>query len=118
MKVQRGDVVLIDYPYTKGGSKVRPALVVQNNRDNRRLVNTIVTQIASSTRRAAFEATQLLIETNTPDGQAAGLRHPSVVNCANLFTIHQDDVLRKLGTLSPVLMQRVDLCLKAALDIA
>jgi len=29
MNVQRGDVVLIDYPYAAGGgAKVRPALVV------------------------------------------------------------------------------------------
>ena len=37
MNVQRGDVVLVDYPYPGGGgAKVRPALVIQNDRDNRR----------------------------------------------------------------------------------
>ena len=30
MKVQRGDVVLVDYPFSDGsGSKVRPTVVVQ-----------------------------------------------------------------------------------------
>ena len=30
MNVQRGDIVLLDYPYPSGGAtKVRPALVVQ-----------------------------------------------------------------------------------------
>jgi mRNA interferase MazF len=39
MNVQRNDVVLVDFPFTDGsGSKVRPALVVQNDRDNGRLV--------------------------------------------------------------------------------
>jgi mRNA interferase MazF len=53
MNVQRGDVVLLDYPYASGGgAKVRPALVVQNDRDNQRLTNTIVVQITSVTRRA------------------------------------------------------------------
>jgi hypothetical protein len=33
MTVNRGDVVLVDYPFTTGGAKVRPALVVQNDRD-------------------------------------------------------------------------------------
>ena len=32
MNVQRSDVVLVDFPYPSGvGSKVRPALVIQNN---------------------------------------------------------------------------------------
>ncbi len=35
MNVQRGDVVLVDYPYAAGGgAKVRPVLVIQNDRDN------------------------------------------------------------------------------------
>ena len=35
MNVQRGDVVLVDYPYATGsGTKVRPVLVIQNDRDN------------------------------------------------------------------------------------
>jgi mRNA interferase MazF len=33
--MKRGDVVLLDYPYADGsGSKVRPVLIVQNDRDN------------------------------------------------------------------------------------
>jgi hypothetical protein len=36
MRVNRGDVVLVDYPFTTGGAKVLPALVVQNDRDNAR----------------------------------------------------------------------------------
>ena len=37
MRVNRGNVVLVDYPFTTGGAKVRPALVVQNDRDNARM---------------------------------------------------------------------------------
>jgi hypothetical protein len=29
MTVNRGDIVLVDYPFTAGGAKVRPALVIQ-----------------------------------------------------------------------------------------
>ena len=37
--MKRGDIVLLDYSYADGsGSKVRPALVVQNDRDNQRLI--------------------------------------------------------------------------------
>ena len=38
MKAQRGDVVLVNYPFADGvGSKVRPALIVQCDSNNRRL---------------------------------------------------------------------------------
>jgi len=50
MNIQRGDIVLVDYPYTSGSeAKVRPVLVIQNDRDNQRLKNTIVAQITSQT---------------------------------------------------------------------
>jgi mRNA interferase MazF len=58
MMLARGDVVLVDFPFAGGGaSKVRPALVVQNDRDNGRLKNgrlknTIVAMITSRTARA------------------------------------------------------------------
>jgi uncharacterized protein len=38
--MKRGDVVLLDYPYADGsGSKIRPVLIVQNDRDNQRFTN-------------------------------------------------------------------------------
>src|SRR5438093_3348945 len=115
MNVQRGDVVLVDYPYAAGGgTKVRPVLVVQNDRDNQRLQNTIVAQITSVTRRA-LEPTQLLIEIATPAGQQSGLRQNSVVNCVNLLKLDKGKVLRKLGSLPDAHMHEVDICLTSAL---
>jgi len=117
MNVQRGDVVLVDYPYPAGGgTKVRPVLVIQNDRDNQRLLNTIVAQITSVTRRS-LEPTQLLIEITTAEGQRSGLRQDSVVNCVNLLTLDKARILRKPGSLPNALMQKVDNCLKAALEL-
>jgi len=60
--MKRGDVVIIDFPFVSGASaKRRPALVVQNDRDNQRLSNTIVVMITGSLRRAG-EPTQLLVD--------------------------------------------------------
>jgi mRNA interferase MazF len=118
MNVPRGEVVLVDYPYASGSrAKVRPVFVVQNDRDNQRLINTIVAQITSVTRRA-LEPTQLLIEIATPEGQQSGLRQGSVVNCVNLLTLPQDRILRRLGSLPDTLMQKVDNALKAALELS
>jgi mRNA interferase MazF len=117
MNIQRGDVVLLDYPYASGGgAKVRPVLVVQNDRDNQRLTNTIVVQITSVTRRA-LEPTQLLIEVSTPEGQLSGLRQDSVVNCVNLVTLEKTKILRRLGSLPDPLLQQVNACLMLALEL-
>ena len=117
MNVQRGDVVLLDYLYASGGgAKVRPALVVQNDRDNQRLTNTIVVQITSVTRRA-LEPTQMLIELSTPEGQQPGLRQDSVANCVNVMTLEKGKILRRLGTLPNVLLQEVNACLIVALGL-
>ena len=101
MMPSRGDVVLVDWPFASGsGAKVRPALVVQADANNQRLANTIVAMITSRTQRALHEATQLLIDISTPEGRQTGLNSTSAVNCANLFTVSQQKILRTIGTLS------------------
>ena len=117
MNVSRGDVVLVDFPYPSGtGRKVRPALVIQNNRDNQRLLNTIVAQITSTTHRA-IEATQVLVEVNTPEGKQAGIRSDSVVNCANVVTLSKARVIAKIGDLPHASMLRVKESLKVAMEL-
>ena len=61
MKVRRGEVVLVDFPYSDHtGSKVRPALVVQADAWNQRLDDTILALITSSRHRSVGAATQLV----------------------------------------------------------
>ena len=70
MKVRRGDVVLVDYPFSdRSGSKTRPCVVVQADRNNQRLDDTIVVTISSRTQQVN-EPTQLLIELSTPAGSS------------------------------------------------
>jgi mRNA interferase MazF len=116
--MKRGDVVLVDYPFSKGGgSKVRPALVIQTDRNNPRLQETIVAVITSNVSRAAFEPTQYLIKPAHPDWMASGLRITSVVKCENIYTFDNGLILRLIGRLSPASMQQINDCLKASLDI-
>jgi mRNA interferase MazF len=108
MTLQRGDVVLCRYPFSSGaGAKLRPAVVVQCNRNNQRLSNVIVAAITTTTHRRG-EPTQLLVDPATPEGRSTGLLRPSVVTCENLATIEQTLVTRVIGTLPPVLMQYDD----------
>ncbi len=116
MNVRRGDVVLVDFPFLKGGSKVRPALVVQNDRDNARLPSTIVAQITGNIQRT-HEPTQVLIDVNTPEGKKTGLQFDSAVNCVNIVTLDKNLVLRKLGDLTDAFQHQVDAALKSALQL-
>ncbi len=115
--IRRGDVVIVDFPFTSGGqSKVRPALIVQNDRDNGRLSKTVVAMISGNLRRAG-EATHCLIDPATSEGASSCLHGPSLVVCVNLYTMEQADVLRIVGHLSDVLLRKVNDCLKAALEL-
>lgn len=118
MAVSRGDVVLVQFPYSSGaGFKLRPALVVQPDHNNRRLTNVILAPITTTVHRRE-EPTQLLLDIGSAEGQAAGLRHSSVVSCENLTTVAQSLVRRRLGQLPNDAMERIDQCLKAALGLS
>lgn len=115
--MRRGDVVIVKFPYVDGQhGKKRPALIVQNDRDNARLANTVVAMISGSLRHAV-EATQLLVDPARPEGASSGLHGPSVVKCCNLYTITQADIDRVIGRLSDAMMAKVDGCLMAPLDL-
>ena len=115
--MKRGDVVIVEFPYTDGGrDKNRPALVIQNDRDNSRLANTVVAMISGNIRHAA-EPTQVQVDPATQDGASAGLNGPSGVKCCNLFTIRQQDVRRTIGHLSSGLQAAVDMGLKDAIGL-
>jgi mRNA interferase MazF len=119
MPVSRGEIVLVQFPYSSGtGSKLRPAVVVlQPDHNNRRLTNVILAPITTTVQRAG-ESTQYLVDAGSSAGKAAGLRHTSVVTCENLTTVAQSLVRRRLGRLPPDAMDQVNVCLKAALGLS
>ncbi len=68
MSVQRGQVVLVDFPFSdRTGSKVRPALVVQDDDWNAALDDTILALISGSRRRNVGSPTQRFIAVNSPE---------------------------------------------------
>ena len=115
--IKRCDVVMVDFPFTDTSqSKVRPAVVVQNDRDNRAIRKTVVAMITGNTRRKG-DPSHLFIDPLDPDGASTGLRFPSLVSCYNLFTIEQTSVLRVIGHLSDALKPLLADCLKTALEL-
>src|SRR4051794_14666623 len=106
--MKRGEVVLVDFPFTTGsGSKKRPALVVQCDRNNVRLQDTIVAIITSNL-AASHQPTQYVIDPTHSDWAASGLKLPSVVKCEHIFTFQQKRVLRSIGQLSTATMAQIN----------
>jgi mRNA interferase MazF len=116
--MNRGDVVLTFVPHVgSSGGTTRPALIVQSDKNNARLRETIIAAITKNISRVQ-EDHQLLIDLNTPAGKASGLLHDSAVRCERLHSILQSDIKRIIGHLPDDVMKQIDECLKAALGIA
>jgi mRNA interferase MazF len=115
---RRGDVIVVHIPYhDRPGGKDRPAVVVQCDRNNRRLLSTLVAGLTTNLKHVTTEPTQFLVDPSTPEGQSSGLSQPSAVKCENLYTVSQAAITQTLGHLSDPLMQKLDDCLKAALEL-
>ena len=115
--MNRGDIVVVPFPFQdRPGEKIRPAVIVQSDAENRRLVNTILAMITGNLDDAG-QPTTVVVDPRTPDGAGSGLNGPSLIKCYNLATMRQQRVLQVIGHLSDALMQQVDQVLKAALEL-
>jgi mRNA interferase MazF len=118
MRSDRGDVVMVDFPFGEGsGSKLRPAVVIQCDADNRRLGTIIVAMITKQTALAGREPRHVLIDVSTEAGKASGLWLQSVVNCSQLATIRSDRIVRRLGRLSGSLVEQLSSSLRDGLGL-
>ncbi|HVS39614.1 MAG TPA: type II toxin-antitoxin system PemK/MazF family toxin [Gemmataceae bacterium] len=115
--MKRGDVVIVPFPFQdKPGHKIRPAVVVQSDAENRRLANTILAMITGNLADAG-RPTTVPIDPKTAEGAGSGLSGSSLVKCYNLATVRQPRVLQVIGRLSDPVMQRINQALKAALEL-
>jgi mRNA interferase MazF len=114
MSARRGEVVRVDWPYSdRTGSKVRPALVVQDDALNSLIADTVLVLISRTQR--AVGMTEVMIDPAIETG--CGLRYPSVVSCNNLLTLDQGLIVQSIGQVSATTMQQIDNRLKTALGL-
>lgn len=110
MAFQRGDVVLIPFPFTDlRAAKTRPAVVVNSGAYQQASSDIIVAMITSKPKRTE---TDLALE----DWRSARLLHPSTVRC-KLATLRPEAVRYRPGRLSERDMAGVDRCLRSALNL-
>ena len=115
--MNRGDVVLVRFPHPSGQrGKKRPAVIVQSDA-YAGTVNTLVVAEVTKNLTMASDPACLFIDTSTPEGKATGLVRDSVVSCLVLVTVYTDTADQVLGTLSPTMTQKLNDCLKAALQL-
>ena len=115
--MKRGDIILVRFPHPSGvRGKKRPAVVVQSNAYTSAIITVVVAEVTKNLIMANDPAC-LFIDINTPEGQATGLIRDSVISCLLLVTVYADTIDQVLGTLSPALNQKLDDCLKAALEL-
>jgi mRNA-degrading endonuclease toxin of MazEF toxin-antitoxin module len=115
--MNRGDVVLVRFPHPSGlRGKKRPAVIVQSDAYAGTLSTLIVAEVTKNLTMAGDSAC-LYIDVNTPEGKTTGLVRDCVVSCLVLVTVYADTVAQVVGTLSPIMKQKLDDCLKAALAL-
>lgn len=102
---QRGDIVLVDNPYTEAHGHViygnHPAVVIQNNAGNEHSDNLIVVYLSSKLKK-------LHLPTHVVLQWYEGLRKTSVVQAEQIATVSKADVISLMDHLRPEDMARVD----------
>ena len=110
---KRGEVVVVDFDPTIGAEirKRRPALVIQNDIDNR---HSPITIVAALTSQVAGERYPTEVVLHPPEG---GLTRPSAVLLNEIRSVDKKRVVLRLGRLKPETMTRVDRALQISLGL-
>lgn len=103
-RLNRGEIWLLDRPRP---DKRRPVVVLSRG-SLLDLLHTVTVAAVTSTRRGA--------PTEVEIGVDEGLKAPSCVNLANVYTVRQSELKRFVGTLGPVKLRSVCRALAIAFD--
>ncbi len=118
MEFRRGDVVLIAFPYIQdfSKSKVRPAVVIQNDVGNAYSDNLILASISSQVPEKEFPV-HYRIYAGTLIAKEAGLAVDCVVKAETVITIPKARVIEILGHFPLEAMTEIDQRLRVSLAL-
>lgn len=112
MTLQRGDVILVPFPFSDlSATKARPAVIVSSPAYHSSEPDLILAAITSQLSGATSPLDYVLSEWHL-----AGLRRPSALKPV-LFTLDPARVILHIGTLTPTDMAQVDQRLRIALAL-
>jgi mRNA interferase MazF len=102
-KYQRGDVVLVKFPFTDlASSKVRPALVISSLRED----CIIIGIFSRKPSRKKLPPTWLLLPEDSKDFAETGLKKTSVLKAEKIAVVHHSVIHGKLGRFSDSLVKK------------
>jgi mRNA interferase MazF len=115
LNLKRGDIITLEFPFVDKPeeSKLRPALIIQNDVGNRYSENTIVLMITSSLPSSELYPVQVLI----PEGPKTGLKKSSIADAGVVFTISKDRIKNRIGECPWKIMQEVNKAIRVSLDV-
>ena len=114
MRLGRGDVVLVPFPFTDlTSTKVRPAVIISATPQGEDIIIAFISSVVSK----PVGDTELLITSDHPGFSATGLKKDSVFKMSKLLTIHNTLILRRLGHISPAIQKELDNLLKKAIGL-
>lgn len=118
MEFRRGDVVSIAFPYIQdfSKSKVRPAVVIQNDIGNAYSDNLILASITSQVPEEEFPV-HYRIYAGSRIAKEAGLTTDCIVKAETIITVPKSRVIEKLGRFPPEAMAEIDRCLRISLAL-
>jgi len=118
MEFRRGDVVSISFPYIQdfSRSKVRPAVVIQNDVGNTYGDNLVLASISSQVPEQEFPV-HYRVYAGSKIAKEAGLTSDCVVKAETIITVPKERVIEILGHFPPEAMAEIDRCLRVSLAL-
>src|SRR3990172_7424338 len=115
---QRGDIILVSLPYISdpAQSKIRPAVILQNNTGNRYSPNLIVASISSQLPSREYP-TSVILRYGTPEAEGSGLDRDLVIQAEIILTIPKANVVKRLGGTNEKAQARVNQAVKVSLAL-
>jgi len=108
MSYQRGDIVLVPFPFTDlSRQKARPAVIISPLRFNQRSQDVILVAISSQIPGILNEF-ELVIRKSSAAFVPTGLRVSSVIKTTKLITMNQSLIYTILGKLTDETMRELD----------
>jgi len=113
MQCDRGDIVIVPFPFTDLSSiKTRPALVISDNIPGD---NVVLSLITSNTRKSPFSVT--IRKTDKKVFKQSGLKISSSVKVDSMGSFDKRILIGKLGSLDKKLQKQVEINLKKVLGL-
>jgi len=113
MKIQRGDIVLVNLDPVIGSEqgKIRPAVIIQNDIGNEYSPTTIVAPITSKIFRKDFPTNAKLTSKDS------GLKKDSTVLLNQIRTIDKIRIIKRVRKLNQEIMVKVNLAIIVSLNL-